>query len=230
MESLDHGGGVLRGAPDHARLTRRDKAIIKTKEIDEHLVTGAMIELASELEGEAGFPIYLSEPSAARNEERRTERLGGRAREGEDDELGEDSPDEGEMPLELQQVANEAFGMHFKAKQKIAEVKKLRQYYRRPDAEEKKKALAAQMKSNPHLRPVRALVEGMPLERASHAGDNHAEHYLLHLAQGASGVGREDELPGYGICSRGGRGQSVAVVGRSVQVVSEPCFDGQWMP
>ena len=55
---------------DHAHVTRRDKAMIKTKagtETDEHLVTSAMIERACELEGEAGYPISLSEPNVARN-------------------------------------------------------------------------------------------------------------------------------------------------------------------
>ena len=44
---------------------------------------------------------------------------------------------------------NEAYGIQYRAKQKIAEVKKLRQYYRKPDPEERKKALAEQMKTNP---------------------------------------------------------------------------------
>ena len=154
---------------DHARLTRRDKAMIKTKagtETDEHLVTNAMIELASELEGEAGFPIGFSEPNAARNGEewllqrgdtRHRGAFGKGARSAllaeaadcDEDDLGEDSVDEGDLPPELQQVANEAFGMQYKARQKIAEVKKLRQYYKRPDAEEKKKFLAEKMKTNP---------------------------------------------------------------------------------
>ena len=45
---------------DHAHLTRRDRAMVKTKagsETDEYLVTNALIELACELEGEQGYPI-----------------------------------------------------------------------------------------------------------------------------------------------------------------------------
>ncbi|CAE7942499.1 unnamed protein product [Symbiodinium sp. KB8] len=63
-------------------------------------------------------------------------------------EEGEDL-DEGDMPPELLMRENEAFGMQHKAKQKIAEVKKLRQYYRKPDNDAKRKALAEQMKVNP---------------------------------------------------------------------------------
>ena len=45
---------------DHARLSRRDRAMIKTEaggEVDEQLVTSAMIELAPDLEGEPGCPV-----------------------------------------------------------------------------------------------------------------------------------------------------------------------------
>ena len=57
---------------DHAHLTRRDRAMVKTKagsETDEYLVTNALIELACELEGEQGYPIGASEPNAAKNGE-----------------------------------------------------------------------------------------------------------------------------------------------------------------
>ena len=48
---------------DHCRLTRRDKAMIKTHAVteDEVSIVGAMMELSSELEGEPGFPIGQSE-------------------------------------------------------------------------------------------------------------------------------------------------------------------------
>lgn len=52
---------------DHARLTRRDKALVRTRagEETEESVTNAMIELAAELEGEHGCPIGASEPNVA---------------------------------------------------------------------------------------------------------------------------------------------------------------------
>ena len=65
------------------------------------------------------------------------------------DELGDESLDEEDYPPELEAAVNEAYGIQFRAKQKIAEVRKLRQYYKKPGPEERKKALAAQMKTNP---------------------------------------------------------------------------------
>lgn len=52
---------------DHARLTRRDKALVRSRagEETEESVTNALIELAAELEGEHGFPIGASEPNVA---------------------------------------------------------------------------------------------------------------------------------------------------------------------
>ena len=52
---------------DNAKLTRRDKARIKTRAGSEYEedVTNAMIELAPELEGEPGLSIGSSEPNAA---------------------------------------------------------------------------------------------------------------------------------------------------------------------
>ena len=165
---------------DHARLTRRDKAMVKTKagsEVDEAAVTRALIELAPELEGESGYPVGASEPNIARNgEEWLVQRVEGRIRtsassaassrllkgvfmadaEGAEDmseashEDGEESVDEADYRPELVHAENEAFGMQYKAKQKIAEVRKLmRQYYRRPDNDAKERALAEQMKTNP---------------------------------------------------------------------------------
>ncbi|CAE7238450.1 TY4B-J, partial [Symbiodinium sp. CCMP2456] len=169
---------------DHAHLSRRDRAMIKTKagtDTDEHLVTSAMVELACELEGEPGYPLGMSEPNIARNgEEWMLQRGDQRSRfqgqgpgrgvsgapgsraarqsfaadweevvESPFPEEGEDSLDEGDAPPELLMKENEAFGMQYKAKQKIAEVKKLRQYYRKPDNDAKRKALAEQMKVNP---------------------------------------------------------------------------------
>ena len=50
------------------------------------------------------------------------------------------------LPPELVYLEHEAFGTQFRAKQKIAEVRKLRQYYKKPDTEEKQKWLAEQMR------------------------------------------------------------------------------------
>ena len=157
---------------DHAHLTRRDRAMVKTKagsETDEYLVTNALIELASELEGEQGFAIGASEPNAAKNWEEWLLQRGdarGRPAPGRlpraalgaeqldsdaalEDEHGDESMDEDDYPPELEAAVNEAYGIQYRAKQKIAEVKKLRQYYRKPDPEERKRALAEQMKTNP---------------------------------------------------------------------------------
>ena len=166
---------------DHARLTKRVRAMIKTKAgdfTDEFKVTTAMVELASELDGEPGYAVGHSEPALARNGEewllQREGRGGARQVSGqpggrglrgvfvaEQEDIIEEEPDEwpnelgeqshGEMvPPELLCLENEAFGTQHKAKQKIAEVKKLRQYYQKPDTEEKKKKwLAEKMRTNP---------------------------------------------------------------------------------
>ena len=156
---------------DGARLSRKDKVMIKTRagsdrEVD---VTNAMVELAPELEGEHGFPIGNSEPNAA-------------ARQGEEfliqrpensrfakkevnavefDPFAEENPeieDDASLvleefdPPELVQAANEAFALQHKAKQRIMEVRKLRQYYRRPDRpeqDERRRALQEKMRTSP---------------------------------------------------------------------------------
>ncbi|CAE7844650.1 unnamed protein product, partial [Symbiodinium microadriaticum] len=134
--------------------------MIKTKAgsvVDEDLVTSAMVELAVDLEGEPGYPLGFSEPNMARNGEEWMVQRGAFGAEWEEPvehyaqvlDDGEDSLDEREAPPELLMRENEAFGMQYKAKQRIAEVKKLRQYYRRPDNDTKRKALAEQMKVNP---------------------------------------------------------------------------------
>ena len=141
---------------DHARLTKRDRAMIKTKAgdlADEGKVTAAMIELASELDGESGYPVGQSEPNLARNGEEWllqreprgprvvTGQPGGKGARGvfvaeteegavpEDGDGDFDNLDDGEQgPPELVYLEHEAFGTQFRAKQKIAEVRKLRQY------------------------------------------------------------------------------------------------------
>lgn len=160
---------------DGARLTRRDRAMVKTRagtDMEED-VTNAMIELAPELEGEPGCPIGYSEPNAAARQgdeflvqrgESTALKYGKKEvnaveaelppweeveNELDDDYMAEDEADQ--LPPELVEASHEAYAMHFKAKQKIAEVKKLRQYFRRPEQmlEERKKIIAEKMKTAP---------------------------------------------------------------------------------
>eukprot|EP00435_Cladocopium_sp_Y103_P071268 s9_g37.t1 len=156
---------------DGARLTRKDKIMIKTKagsdlEVD---VTNAMVELAPELEGEHGFPIGSSEPNvAARQGEeflvQRAENSSGRFVKKEVNAVEFESPFQEEMqdvddessvlydehdPPELVQAAHEAFALQHKAKQRIMEVRKLRQYYRRPEPEDRRRAIQEKMKTSP---------------------------------------------------------------------------------
>ena len=161
---------------DGAKLTRKDKIMVKTRAGSDYEedVTNAMIELSPELEGETGYPIGSSEPNQAarQGDEHLIQRAGdvarGRAKEayvvedfggGPWDEqstagplavVDEEPEDEDSIPPELIQAENEAFALQFKARQKVAEVKKLRQYFRRPEsAEERKKALQEKMKTSP---------------------------------------------------------------------------------
>ena len=148
--------------------------MIKTKAGDMSDEGKVVIELASELDGENGFPVGQSEPNLAKNgEEWLLQReYRGRVVSGqpggkgarsvfvaEMDEIpGEDGEDLAEGredgsgepgPPELVYLEHEAFGTQYKARQKIAEVRKLRQYYQKPDTEEKKRWLSEQMKKNP---------------------------------------------------------------------------------
>eukprot|EP00435_Cladocopium_sp_Y103_P071025 s181_g36.t1 len=130
-----------------------------------------MVEVSPELEGEPGYPIGSSEPNAAarHGEEFLIQRPESSTKFGQRKEVNaveldypfqEDMPElEGEEPLvegedggdpaELVQAANEAFALHHKAKQRIMEIKKLRQYFRKPDAEERKKLLQEKMRTSP---------------------------------------------------------------------------------
>ena len=142
---------------DNAKLTRRDKVMIKTRAGSDYEDD----ERHDDLEGEHGFPIGSSEPNvAARHGDdfliQREEkgRKGVNAADFEGASLygiEEEGPhiDEKTFPPELDDAENEAFAMHFKAKQKIAEVRKLRQYFKRPDQEEKKRLLAEKMRTSP---------------------------------------------------------------------------------
>ena len=161
---------------DHARLTRRDKAMVKTRAgaDTEDAITTALVELAPELEGEAGYPIGMGEPdlSLRQGDECLVQPQRGAWR-GPKAALGAEVPSEtagDELPeeieglseqghsddaVEVMHAANEAYALHFRAKQKIAEVKKLRQYYgkgdraEKPSSEERRRAIAEQMKIHP---------------------------------------------------------------------------------
>eukprot|EP00434_Breviolum_minutum_P017051 symbB.v1.2.015044.t1/scaffold1112.1/size147309/2 len=154
---------------DHARITKRDKAMIKTHAVKETeiAITEAMMELAAELEGEAGCPIGQSESqvSGANGEEHMVQRgvvgfrfgkkevkpalavdgaddvgtemaysLDGIAEEG----PGNDSCDEPDLPADVLHAEHEALALQFKAKQKMAEVRKMRNYYRKNDGDGRK--------------------------------------------------------------------------------------------
>ena len=158
---------------DGARLTKKDRVMVKTRagSDGEEAVTNAMVELAPELEGEAGCPIGHSEPDAAarQGDEWLVQRqdMGHRFQKKETYVTSADAPpwddmetiieeetlpeEEAELlPPEVVEAAHEAFALQFKARQKIAEVKKLRQYFRKPETpEERKRAIAEKMKTSP---------------------------------------------------------------------------------
>eukprot|EP00435_Cladocopium_sp_Y103_P018426 s2413_g4.t1 len=153
---------------DHARLTRRDKALIKTHATNETeaAITEAMMELSAELEGEQGYPIGQAESqlSGAQGEEHLIQRgfVGLRYNKKEkqallaeiNDEVatqvsmegipeeghGEESMDEvsSSTPMDVLHAEHEALALQFKAKQKMAEVRKMRNFYRKGEADSKK--------------------------------------------------------------------------------------------
>ena len=156
---------------DHAKLTRRDKAMLKTHAGDETEggITSAMMELSGELEGEAGFPIGQAEGqlSGAQGEEFMVQRgvMGFRfprkekaalaaevndmetatqmsfAMEPVPEEQGEEGVDEADaaMPADVLHAEHEALALQYKARQKMAEVKKLRNFYRKGEEGKKNK-------------------------------------------------------------------------------------------
>ena len=152
---------------DHARLTQRDKAMIKTHAVkeDENSITGAMMELSAELEGEAGFPIGQAEAQlvGAQGEEHLVQRsvvffkyrkdkpalaaeiadlkaaTNVSAEAILEEGMGDESCKEPEgVPMDVLHAEHEALALQHKAKQKIAEVKKMRNFYRKPDGVSKK--------------------------------------------------------------------------------------------
>ena len=152
---------------DHARLTRRDKAMVRTRagEETEGNVVAALLELAAELEGESGYPIGVSEPNMGgqdgeehliqksssyrkpttpkaalvTSQEEMDESLSTIAEE------GNESVDEEFFP-ELVEAEKEAYAMQYKAKQRMAEVKKMRNFHQKKDPEERKRLLAEKIK------------------------------------------------------------------------------------
>ena len=164
---------------DHSRLTRRDKAMIKTHagSESETAITSAMVELSGELEGESGFPIGQAEPQlgGAQGEEHLVQRglLGGRFNKSkaalvaelvedealsvspleqipENDNLGggEDSCEENDLPADVLHVEHEALALQFKAKQKMAEARKMRSFFKK-DNQGSRKSKEDQMRDKP---------------------------------------------------------------------------------
>ena len=164
---------------DHARLTRRDKAMVKTHAgtESENAITSALVELSGELEGESGFPIGQAEPQlgGAQGEEHLVQRglLGGRFNKSkaalvaelvedeassmapleqipENDNLGpgEDSCEEVDLPSDVLHVEHEALALQFKAKQKMAEARKMRSFFKK-DNNGSRKPKDEQMRDKP---------------------------------------------------------------------------------
>lgn len=156
--ALSMGEKFFVGHLDHAKLTRRDKAMIKTHAGGEQetSITSAMMELSAELECEPGYPIGQAEAhlSGAQAEEHLVQRgvLGFKfnkldkaalmAEVGEqdtetnaslegipEDGPGDESCDDMEgLPTDVLHAEHEALALQFRAKQKMAEVKKMRNY------------------------------------------------------------------------------------------------------
>ena len=160
-ESLSMGERFFLGhLLDHAKLTRRDKAMIKTHAgaENESAITGAMMELAAELEGEAGYPMGQVEGQlgGAQGEEHLVQRgfvgmrfnkkdkqvLAAEIPEEEDtltslegipeEAPGDESLDDLEsLPNDVLHAEHEALALQFKARQKMAEVRKMRNFYKK---------------------------------------------------------------------------------------------------
>ena len=155
---------------DGARLTRKDKIMIKTKaglDFKEDIIN-AMIDLAPELKGESGFPIGGSEQKIAAKQgdeflvQRNSENFVKKGRdtlvaegpgswdEGHFGSIPEEEKEDESLCAEVLQAEHETLAMQFKARQKTVEVKKLRQYFRKPESrEERKRAIQEKMKRAP---------------------------------------------------------------------------------
>ena len=173
----------------------------------------ALIELASELEGEQGFPIGASEPNAAKNgEEWLLQRGDGRGRPAAnrlpraaqldsdtafDEEHGDESMDEDDYPPELEAAVNEAYGIQYRAKQKIEEASAILSKAR-PGRTQEGTGRADEDQPLPCLRTIWALVSRMPEQRQQRAGCEQR------WGQCSSGVGGSDQRRTLGD-HRGGR-------------------------
>lgn len=165
---------------DHSRLTRKDRVMVKAraggKELDQ--ITAVMVELAPELEGEQGYPIGQAEPQLGgahgeehlvqrsfagvpnrfkkaafvtdNIEENNLEELRSISEPVPEENFGEDSLDENVDNLEVLHAEHEPLAMQFRARQKIAEIRKLRNSYKKGDPEERKRLIYEKMKSNPY--------------------------------------------------------------------------------
>ena len=161
---------------DGAKLTRKDKIMVKTRAGSDYEedITNAMIELAPELEGESGYPIGSSEPNQAarQGDEHLIQRAGdatrGRAREvnAVDESYGnpweeqsmagglaaieEDPEDEDALHQSWSRRRTRPSRCSSRLDRRWAEVRKLRQYFKKPEStEERKRALQEKMKTSP---------------------------------------------------------------------------------
>ena len=83
-----------------------------------------------------------------------------------DEQVGDDSLDETETVPELAHLEHEAYGLQCQARQRIAEVKKLRQS--KADDEERRKILAQKMRTQPCHARWRGRTRPFPRIRASY--------------------------------------------------------------
>ena len=180
---------------DNALLTKRDRALIRSKAFDdsEEQITEAMLDLAVDLEGVQGFPIGMAEPDMPgqlddqlfmkpgqpsaqqpeggggfgggsggfRGGDGSGGGSGGFRRFGQKSALcaeeapGDESLDENDadIPPEVLHAEHEAFAMDHRAKVRIQEVKKMRQYFKSGSAgssdPEKKQWLQDKQKTEP---------------------------------------------------------------------------------
>eukprot|EP00434_Breviolum_minutum_P038103 symbB.v1.2.033789.t1/scaffold4247.1/size72962/1 len=136
---------------DHSRLTRKDRVMVKARAGGEELdqITAAMVELAPE--SFAGVPNRFKKAAFVTDniEENNLEELRSISEPVPEENFGEDSLDENVDNLEVLHAEHEALAMQFRARQKIAEIRKLRNFYKKGDPEERKRLIHEKMKSNP---------------------------------------------------------------------------------
>ena len=144
-------------------------------------MTDATIELATELDGEHGYPVGMSEPNMTRKgEEWLLQHAAGRPAA---DLAAPWSPRMTRARTRSPSTTHRTRprrcrSIQYKAKQRIAEAKKLRQYYRKPDNEERRKIL--KMKTQPpRLWPTWTLVQGIPAAKSANVVDDAAAEWAL---------------------------------------------------